>query len=93
MFDLNPDMITEIYDSQLKKFESENFFDSDYSKHEERLNKCIEDLKKTITPEQKPAMDRLLGAIQIYNYHTGRKRFGSGMRYMYDLGMCLKNKY
>lgn len=93
MYDLNPDMVTEIYDRLLDKFEKDKFYDSDFSNQEEHLNKCIEDLIKTITPEQKPILDRLCGAIQVYSYHIGRKRFGSGMRYMYDLGMCLKNKY
>ncbi len=93
MFDMNTDMVMDIYDSQVKKFEREKFFDKEYSKREKHLMKCIEDLRETITPEQKSKMDRLLGAMQMYDEYVKKKRFASGMKYMYELGMCLKNRY
>ncbi|MBE7046109.1 MAG: hypothetical protein E7396_01700 [Ruminococcaceae bacterium] len=93
MFNMDTDMVMDIYNSQAKKFDREKFFDKEYSKREEHLKKCIEDLRESITPEQKPTMDRLLGAIQMYDDYIMKKSFGNGMKYMYELGMILKNKY
>ena len=93
MFDMDTDMVMDIYNSQEKKFEREKFFDKEYSKREKYLVKCVEDLKETITHEQKLKMERLLGAIQMYDEYVKKKSFGNGMKYMYDLGMCLKSRY
>ena len=54
MYDLNPDMVTEIYDRLLDKFEKDKFYDSDFSNQEKHLNKCIEDLKKLLLLSKNP---------------------------------------
>ena len=93
MFDFEIDAIREIYNSQMKELERKNFFDNEYTKRVNYLENCIKEVKSTLTPEQNPSFERLLGAIQIYNEYIQTKRFGNGKKYMYDLGVCLKNKY
>lgn len=93
MLDVDTDIVNDIYNSQEKNFEREKFSDTEYSNREEYLKKCIEDLRDTLTPDQKPIMERLLGAMHKYDEYAKKKRFGNGMKYMYELGVCLKNRY
>ncbi|MBE7045854.1 MAG: hypothetical protein E7396_00380 [Ruminococcaceae bacterium] len=93
MFPLDEDIIRDIYSKQQKTIERDRWFDEEYSKRYSYLNECIEKLRAELTPKQDILMQRLLGAMQMYNEYNELKRFGKDMKCMYDFGMCLKNKY
>lgn len=93
MFPLDEDIVRDIYLKQQKTIERDRWCDEEYSKRYNHLNECIENLRAELTPNQDILMQRLLGAMQMYNEYNDLKRFGKGMKCMYDFGMCLKNKY
>ncbi len=93
MYEFKSDKVTEIYFGQLKAAKKHKMNDNEYKKRLHYLDECIEDLRQKLTPEQDLTMQKLLGAMQIFNDYNEFKRFGNGMKYMYDLCMCLKNDY
>lgn len=93
MFPLDEDIVRDIYSKQQKSIERDRWCDEEYSKRYSYLNECIENLRAELTPKQDILMQRLLGAMQVYNEYNELKRFGKGMKCMYDFDMCLKNKY
>lgn len=93
MYEFKSDMVSEIYFNQLKAAKKHKLYDDEYNKRLHYLNECVENLRKELTPKQDLSMQKLLGAMQIFNDYNEFKRFGNGMKYMYDLSVCLKNDY
>jgi len=93
MYVFDKDMVSDIYFEQLKAEKKHKMFDDEYTKRYNYLMNCVENLRNGLTPEQDILMQKLLGAMQIFNDYNEFKRFGNGMKYMYDLSTCLKNNY
>ena len=93
MYLFDEDMVYDIYSRQEKLIERDKWLDKEYSKRYNHLNDCIEELRSTLSDEQNRSLEKLLGAMHIFNAYNECKRFGNGMKYMNDLNACLKNKY
>ena len=93
MYAFDEDMVYDIYYKQLKALEKSKRFDPEYNKRIDHLNACILELRKTLSHEQNLLLERLLGAMQIFNHYNECVRFGNGMKYMNDLHLLLRNKY
>lgn len=93
MYAFDEDMVYDIYYKQLKALEKGKRLDQEYNKRMNHLNKCILELQKTLSHDQNLLLERLIGAMQIFNHYNECKRFGNGMKYMNDLHLLLRNKY
>ncbi len=93
MYAFDEDMIYDIYYKQIKAYEKSNRFDPEYNKRMDHLNDCIGELRKSLSKEQNLLLERLIGAMQIFNHYNECKRFGNGMKYMNDLHLLLRKKY
>ena len=93
MYIYKDDEVAKIYRSQRKSDDAERWTDCGYSKCYNNLNECVENLQKELNPSQQELMQKLLGAMQAFNDYNEIKRFGNGMKYMYNLDKTLKNDY
>ncbi len=93
MFSFDEDMVSDIYSKQKKLIERDKWLDKEYSKRYNYLNDCIEELRCSLSPKQNMSLEKLIGAMQLFNSYNECKKFGNGMKYMNDLNVCLKNKY
>ncbi len=93
MYAFDEDMVSDIYFKELKAAKKHKMLDREYVKRLDYLYECVEKIRESLPVEKRGEVEKLLGAIQIFNDYNEFKRFGNGMKYMYDLSMCLINKY